>query len=534
MKSYSNIFLGILSAVLLIYSFPATNFWFLGWIALTPFLLTAKEEKLLNVILIGFLTGLVFYYGCIYWLNYISGFGTIALVFYLSLYFLIFSFFTAIFIKSSLPVFIKGISIASVWVILEYIRSNFLTTLGFGWVSLGYSQADFLPIIQIADITGVYGISFLLIFANVMITELFFSENKNDGIEKEKIIARLLRNKLLNLFFLLLLIGGVLSYGFNRLTSEQKDSKKQSYKISLIQPNIPQSLKWDDSYKQDILEKHLRLTAEAKNNDQSELVIWPETSYPADLEREQEFSSMLFDSIRKINTYVLIGCNRFIWLNEYNYNTVYNSALLISPEGKVVNFYDKMHLVPFGEYFPVEKLPKILFKILPERINMVGDFSAGKDYKVFKVIFSPERQLNFGVLICFEDLFPEMARNFVKNGAQVLVNITNDAWYGVSSAPYQHAQASILRAVENRIPVVRAANTGLSVFIDEKGRVFEKIMDKDKKDIFVEGYKTALVSIQSKPAKTFYNKYGDVFFGLVTIFFILGIFTLFQSKLNRY
>lgn len=174
MKPYRCIFLVILSAALLILSFPTANLWGLAWIALVPFFAALKDKNFANVFLLGFLAGLVFFYGTIHWLNSVTAGGTTALVLYLALYFALFAVFVRLAARGSLPVACKAAFIASAWTLFEFIRANFLT--GFGWVLLGYSQSSFLPAIQIADITGAYGVSFIVVFVNVVIYEFFFAK----------------------------------------------------------------------------------------------------------------------------------------------------------------------------------------------------------------------------------------------------------------------------------------------------------------------------------------------------------------------
>ena len=179
MKSYNPIFLSIISATLLMLSFPLPGLCFLAWVALVPLFMAIdprREQACLfpTVFLLGFLAGLVFFYGAISWLNSIAIMATITLVLYLALYFALFAMFAAKILKINLPVFFKYVLISSVWVMLEFIRSNFLT--GFGWALLGYSQSSFLPVIQIADIASAYGVSFIVVFTNVVIYEFFFAK----------------------------------------------------------------------------------------------------------------------------------------------------------------------------------------------------------------------------------------------------------------------------------------------------------------------------------------------------------------------
>jgi apolipoprotein N-acyltransferase len=190
--------------------------------------------------------------------------------------------------------------------------------------------------------------------------------------------------------------------------------------------------------------------------------------------------------------------------------------VLFAEDGSVVSRYDKLHLVPFGEYVPANNALRFVEKFAPRPI---GDFVKGDDYTVFKFFIERNsrkqdaswkllKKVRFSCLICFEDIFPELAREFVKRGALFLVNITNDAWFGNTGAAYQHAQASVFRAVENRVNVVRAANTGLSCFIDPKGAITAEVSSGGRR-LFVDGFKSESIAIAK--TQTFYNKYGDLF-----------------------
>ena len=214
----------------------------------------------------------------------------------------------------------------------------------------------------------------------------------------------------------------------------------------------------------------------------------------------------------------------------------YNSATLISRKSEATDSYDKFHLVPFGEYVPFEKhIP--FFRGLIDK--PIGDFASGEESKLLRINIerkteseaSIRREVNFykfGTLICFEDIFPEISRNFVKQGASFLVNMTNDAWFGKTSAPYQHVQSSVFRAVENRVPVVRAANTGVSCFINQYGKIFS-VLRKDGTEIFVEGVDNARIFPSKK--STIYTKYGDLFCYIsIFLFFILLLRQSLKSK----
>ncbi|MCX5679677.1 MAG: apolipoprotein N-acyltransferase, partial [Candidatus Omnitrophica bacterium] len=214
-----------------------------------------------------------------------------------------------------------------------------------------------------------------------------------------------------------------------------------------------------------------------------------------------------------------------------------NSAVLFSGEGRIVDRYDKIHLVPFGEYVPLKKLFSFVEKFAR---SPIGDFSPGKEYKVFKFFIERRsasedatwkllKKAKFSCLICFEDIFPDLTRQFVRSGAVFLVNITNDAWFGKTSAPYQHMQCSVFRAVENRVNVVRAANTGLSCFIDQKGRV-NAVVESGGRSLFMDGFKT--YDIILTPTRTFYTAYGDVF-TYICILYVLLCLAIYRTIKER-
>ena len=298
---------------------------------------------------------------------------------------------------------------------------------------------------------------------------------------------------------MLLILALVYSYGFLRLN--EKGPFKDAIKVSVIQGNIPQELKWDPEAQSMIIEKYVALTKMAAL-DNPDLIVWPETSFPGFFETGEEMTDGVLNLAEEIKIPILLGANtkRPPPPRRWDLNPTYaveevdyfNSAVFISSEGKMIDKYDKIHLVPFGEYVPFsDKFPSFHKLVLGE----LGEFMPGKDYK----IFVGDRHacplpVKFGVLICFEDIFPEISRKFVKNGARFLIVITNDAWYGRSGAAYQHAACSVFRAIENRVPIVRCANTGYSCFIDSRGRIYDSVEEK-KSHLFITGYKTSALPI---------------------------------------
>jgi apolipoprotein N-acyltransferase len=368
--------------------------------------------------------------------------------------------------------------------VLEYLRSRLFT--GFPWALLGYSQYLNLPAIQIADITGAWGVSWVVMLANVAIYSVIGYRLSVIARGKRVLIAISI------LIFTLL-------YGYYKLTRTPNTEHRTPIKISVIQANIPQELKWDPRARDAIMEKYFALTRAAVK-DKPDLILWPEASIPAVLEEEPRYYEEARNFVRDIRIPLLTGAVR---KEEALY---YNSALLVSADGNLSGRYDKLHLVPFGEYIPLRRFLPFLETVVP-----IGDFTAGEEHTVFKLpITSYQLPVTFSVLICFEDLFPELSRQFARQSVDFLVNITNDGWFGKTSAPYQHLSASVLRAVENRIPLVRAANTGVSGFIASSGKIISCLSDKTGRQIFTHGYQTQTLELSlHKP--TLYSRAGDYF-----------------------
>ena len=486
----NRIVLLVLSAILLILSFPNFNLEFLAWIAMVPLFFAVEGQKPFKAFLSSYLTGFLFFLGTVYWLIHVTLPGMIVVVSYLALYFGFFGLITAS--RTSNKDFL--IFAPAAWVALELARAHFLT--GFGWALLGHSQSYTPVIIQIADITGAYGVSFLVVLVNAAI----FLAIKNFKTKDLAVVYIMIAS-----FFVFI----SLSYGIYRLNNIFTGNK---LRVAIIQGNIPQARKWSPNYREEILNKYEALTNEAAEK-KVDLIIWPETSVPGFLETEHDLLERVEALAVKTDTPVLVGAPRE---DAGSKDAYYNSAILFSKKGVILGRYDKIHLVPFGEYVPFRRLLSFVENFAP---SPIGDFAAGKDYTILKFFIERNaresgyalrmlKNVRFSGLICFEDIFPGLAREFVKRGALFLVNMTNDAWFSNTAAPYQHAQASVFRAVENRVNVVRATNTGLSCFIDQKGHITDPV-EKEGKNLFVDGF--SIHEITLTPVKTFYTVYGDLF-----------------------
>ncbi len=502
-----DILLALLSGIIWVFAFPKFHIEILAWVGLVPLFWAIREKTPVRGAVLGFISGFVFYVGVLYWIyNVLTEYGhlpsaagvffVLLLSAYLALYFSAFAFAVRwIRNKTDLP---ETLFAPPLWVSLEYIRGVLLS--GFPWEFCGYSQYRFLSLIQISDITGVYGVSFLIILANVAIYRFsLLAGERSWGPAFREILAAGI------------LVAGTGIYGQWRLMDLSVEPRQDKYaRISLIQGNIRQDVKWESGYQEETIKIYSHLTLETKDR-RPDLVIWPETAAPFFFQSPSNYQSRIFELTRQMGVPLLLGAPAF---DRQGARTHYfNSAFLISPEKKIIGRYDKIHLVPFGEYAPLSSV----FEFTRDIIGAIGDFTPGTGVHNLSTPFG-----EFGVLICYEAIFPDLTRQFVNRGAQFLVNITNDAWFGKTSAPYQHLSMVAFRAVENRVPIARAANTGISALIESSGQI------RAATDLFTRDSLSG--TIQMGETKTFYTKYGDLFAYACIGFTALLVVTL---KLRR-
>ena len=510
-----NWFWAILSGLLLTCAFPKFGLWLAGWFALVPLLMAIKNLSFGEAFRIGFASGLAHFLSLLYWLTYtmqiyggLPFYLAIPVLFllsaYMALYIGLFAGFTTWYTRSfswqsfaAVPVF---------WVFSEYVR-GFLFS-GFPWAFLGYSQYNQLHLIQISDIFGVYGVSFLMALAN---TALFwFLKIK---LEKKQSKNPVIPFKAVQpVVVFLIFLAAAWSYGkWQVLSFEDKLSKSDIRRVTVVQGNIDQAIKWDPAFQSETTKKYINLSISAEKH-KPDLIVWPETATPFYFLFETPLSKMVLDTIIRMGTDFLIGSPSFS-VDEGSENVkYYNSAYLIGSETGVLGKYDKVHLVPFGEYVPFKKWLPFLGKM----VDHVGDFKSGKQGDTLEW-----QDQKLGLQICFEIIFPELSRAMAKNGADILVNITNDAWFGKTSAPYQHFSMAVFRAVENRRTLVRSANTGISGFVDPTGKVLAQ------SSLFEDAVLTQSIPIYR--GKSFYTRYGDVFAiacSILTILFaLMGLYS---------
>ena len=494
MTHKKNILLAALSGILLTGAFPKIGLDWLIWFALLPLLYALKDLTMRSAFRMGFITGLIHFLSLLYWLvpvmrtyGYLPAYLSIAVLFLfaavLALFIALFSTALAAFGKTPIRCLIM---IPICWVALEYLRSFIFS--GFPWELLGYSQFNRLPLIQISDIFGVYGLSALIAFTNgtLVISLLYFTKRR---WQDTNISNRLAVGSIITLMAALVL---TLLYGHWRLTDiDKRIAASPKARIAVIQGNIDQAIKWDPAFQIDTVKKYNRLSASIIEQ-YPDLIVWPESATPFYFLYDIKPSELVFEGIDQNAIDYLIGSPSFVRTNDVV--QYFNSAYLISPQTKTMGKYDKTHLVPYGEYVPFKKWLPFLGKIVAQ----VGDFRAGT---IGKTLQWKDHQI--GVQICYEIIFPGLSRAMARNNASLLINITNDAWFGKTSGPYQHFSMTVFRAVENRRSLARAANTGISGFIDPAGRILAAT------ELLKEAAETR--SLPMLKEKTVYTSIGDLF-----------------------
>jgi apolipoprotein N-acyltransferase len=367
---------------------------------------------------------------------------------------------------------------------LEFLR-NYIPLGGFPWASIAYSQRSFVMLLQILDVTGIYGILLLILLANVALGEMV-------GWFARKGKARLAPT-----WVFICLFVAALTYGHFRLAEVRKDvAARPTLSVGIVQGNIPQEEKWVDEKIGAIIDHHMELT-ERLQRKSPDLIFWPEAAFPAVLPPE----ITKIAELKGLTVPLLMGVVRYDgvipedWPPKDPYSfRLYNSAVLVGPEGEIEDRYDKVHLVPVGEYVPLEDVFPFMHDIVPA----MSSFTVGSGFHLMEAAGR-----KFGVTICYEDLFPQISRMFTDQGADFLVNLTNDGWYERSSAVFQHFDFSRYRAVENRRAMVRVTNTGVTAVFSPTGEIFESAVLPP----FQEGTLSTRVPLGG--LGSFYRRFGD-------------------------
>jgi apolipoprotein N-acyltransferase len=401
----------------------------------------------------------------------------------------------------SLPNLWIAVLVAAVWVALEWVRGWLIT--GFGWNSLGVALHAELALIQIAEFTGVGGVSFLLVMGNAiaLITIL-------------RVLAEIGRIRLRPHFDFSLTVALVVltfSYGVRVLTRQPETGVK--LKVAMVQPNISQQWKFDIGRWSEIYERMARLH-ELVALTSPDLILWPEASVPGGILADVDTVAFMRERAAAAPA-MIVGTDD---LNRDAVGEDHNSAALFLAGEKQPQFYDKRQLVPFGEYLPLRPLLGFIAgRLVP------GDFKPGLTPGVFTLVHPP---MKVAPLICFEDTRGGITREAVQLGAQLLVNLTNDGWFGRTAELDQHLHDAVFRAIENRRPMVRCTNNGVTASVDSFGRV-ERWLEK-----FTEGAATRLITVPEATGTTFYTRHGEVF--SIACACLVGLAGIVRAASNRH
>jgi apolipoprotein N-acyltransferase len=464
-------------------AYPDVGWWSLAWVWLVPTLSAAVARPPRGALADGWLAGTAFFLVLLRWLDHtfreysaipwpLGWLPILALSAYCGLY---------VGAVAGAVAWLRGrlgtgwalAAAPPLWVAGEWIRGRLMD--GFPWGLAGYSQHANLPVIQVAELGGVWAVSLLLVAVNAALAGC---------------LALGPRRALPGALAAAALVSGSLGFGWWALQAE-RDRAAPTVQVALIQPSVEQSLKWDPARHAEIMALYERLTREAAapgSGARPAIVLWPETAATIFLRGDPVLLDRLSRLAGELETPLLVGSLDRLPGPEGQF---LNSAFFLTGQG-IRAKYDKIHLVPFGEYVPLSGL----IGFVRGWAEFISDFAAGETYTLFPLPGAP-----FGTVICYEVIFPELFRGFVAGGARIMVNITNDAWFGRTSGPWQHLGTLPLRAVEHRVAIARAANTGVSAFVDPTGRVAPVL------GLFERGVLRASMPLRTR--STLYTRFGD-------------------------
>lgn len=483
---------------------------YLAWIYLVPLVLAlTRFSHFTPLLLISFASGIVGYYGLLYWLvlamkDYggFSGwaaFGALsALVVVMSLVFAV-ALGLALWVqqKTRAPFFI----LLPIFLLLRDLFLHHLPFGGYPWGTPAYSQGQWLTQFQWLDITGVYGLCALIYAVNGLIVDALLA--LYEGRKRRSVVW---------IFCLVFILAA--SYSWNQFSYQKYESTKINrgeIRIGLVQGNISQSIKWNKLQAHRILKIHKDQTSQAISRG-AELVFWPESSYPFGI-KNMNYRGAHYPRLN-LGVPVLFGVIHMV--EDETKKQKYNAIVLTNEVGDLVASYHKKHRVPFGEYLPLPRL-----KFMESLTQGIGELDSGEEPNLIRF-----RDISLAPLICIEDVFPRYAQIFSEMGADVLVNPTNDAWYGNTSAQHQHLVYSQFRALENRIPLIRPTNTGMSAVIDSLGQVVAHL-EPFRRDILVHDLKI-------ETGKSYYSIHGDSWMWVpLTIALGLFLYALIVTWRNR-
>jgi len=468
--------------------------WLFAWIAPALLLAALRDLAPRRAALWGFAIGWAAYSAILHWIYVVTVtyghahpvvgvIAPIALASYIAV-------FVSLFALSQAWLAARGLasawSAALAWTALDHARSFALS--GFPWAELGYAQHHNAALLGLASFTGVYGLSFASALGGAALLE---------AVQAARTRARP-GTAALSAFVAVVALHGL---GF---AAPRPAGNEESVRVAVIQGNIDQGVKWNAAWIEQTLEKYESLSRDAAA-DGAQLIVWPETAVPGTLEYEPELRARIEALARDTGAALLVGGVGLELDAAGRPVAYYDSAFQFGPDGRLRDRYDKTHLVPFGEYIPFQDWLGRILSAVARGIAQVG-VQRGALPRAMAIALPGDREIRFGTPVCYELLFPDLVRRYAADGARALLAITNDAWYGRTGAPYQFLAITELRAAETRLAIARAANTGVSAFIDGDGA------SRGATPIFEATWRTADLPLHPAPADaTFYVRHGDLF-----------------------
>lgn len=498
MKFYIKFILVLISGALLTLSFYH-NLGFLIWFSLVPYLVVINCSSLKQTFFFSLLLGIIYFAGVTYWFTEYSFIFWLPIIGYLTIYIIIFGIILYfIYLKITCSA-LRIILISSVWLAIEFFRNR--TFLAFPWGMLAYSQHNYLALMQIVKLTGVYGVSLIIILFNSAVAETIINFVK---------IKKIIFKYLLTMICLVLIVAitGFININIYKNNFENKNyNKSKKINLAMVQPNIS----FDEKFERD--SGIIIPTPYDSNNyfkKDTELAVFPESVIWGPLEQNVTFKEWAAKTIRKENLYLIMG--QILWDSKKNY---YNSVVLYSPpDCKIIGRYDKIHPLPCGEYMPYPHILGFLSFLNVAKLNITP-------VREFKMINYPGKG-KLGINICFESTLPVISRTFRNKGAEAIFVFTDDAGFKYSIASWHHVIFSKVRAIENSCYVVHSSSMGISAVINPIGEIISKT-ELGKKEVL---YETIYLNSQ----KSFYSRYGDIimyiYFGFSFIFLCIYIFLI--------
>jgi apolipoprotein N-acyltransferase len=486
-------------------------------VALTPLIVSILapmpgSARPRRAFFLGLAAGAVYFAGTLYWLvetmttfgglpAAVAVFAAAALVAYLSLFPAIFAW-TLARLRKAMGGPAALLCAPPVWVATELGRQYVWD--GFPWALLGYSQVAVLPIAQLASVAGVYGLSGLLALTSTAVAFAFLESG---------------RGRWLPLAVAAIVVAGCAAWGSARMASGTLTRAGEPMRVAVVQGNIAQDDKWDPALRDAIISRYIGLTREAIDRGAT-LILWPEASLPVYFEEDPARAAVIRRLALESKVTLLFGSDQVERVKpdavpdtpDYR---LYNAAFLVKPDGSTAGVYRKMQLVPFGEYVPLQRL---LFFVGPI-VEAVSSFTPGEAPTLL-----PVGNHRISTAICYEVIYGSLMRRFVTDGSELLTTITNDAWYGWSSAAYQHWDQAAMRAIENGRYLARAANTGVSGFVDPYGRVLQKtaVFEKDVR----------AADVRFIQDRTIYTRIGDLVAWISLAFTAAALLASWRSRLQ--